>query len=176
MVDKGVYRDDLYYRLSVFPIEIPPLRERKEDIPILVEILLNRLNKLYFKEIHDVHPDVLEAFDRYPWPGNIRELENIIERAYILEDSPVLTPKSFPLEFFTRGSSFPHVSLDTSLSLAEVRRRAIDEIEKRYVKELLTQHRGKIQTTAAAAGITARQLHKIMKRYDLDKKNFRHLA
>jgi DNA-binding NtrC family response regulator len=176
MVDKGVYRDDLYYRLSVFPIEIPPLRERKEDIPILVEILLNRLNKLYFKEIHDVHPDVLEAFDRYPWPGNIRELENIIERAYILEDSPVLTPKSFPLEFFTRGSSFPHVSLDTSLSLAEVRRRATDEIEKRYVKELLTQHRGKIQTTAAAAGITTRQLHKIMKRYDLDKKDFRRLA
>jgi DNA-binding NtrC family response regulator len=176
MVDQGLYRDDLYYRLSVFPIEIPALRERKEDIPILVEILLNRLNKLYFKEIHDVHPDVIEAFERYSWPGNIRELENIIERAYILESSPVLTPKSFPLEFFTRGTSFSHVNLDTSLSLAEVRRRAVEEIERRYVRELLTQHRGRIQTTAAAAGITTRQLHKIMKRYDLDKRDFRRHA
>jgi len=173
MVNQGVYRDDLYYRLSVFPIEIPALRERKEDIAILVEILLNRLNKLYFKEIHDVHPDVIEAFDRYSWPGNIRELENIIERAYILESSPVLTPKSFPLEFFARGTSFSHVNLDTSLSLAEVRRRAVEEIERRYVRELLSQHRGRIQTTAAAAGITTRQLHKIMKRYDLDKRDFR---
>ncbi len=100
MYNEGLFRNDLYYRLSVFPIEVPPLRERKEDIPLLVEVFLRRLNKFNSKEIHDVHPAVMEAFQEYSWPGNIRELENLIERAYILEKSSVLTPESFPSELF----------------------------------------------------------------------------
>ena len=100
MYNEGLFRNDLYYRLSVFPIEVPPLRERKEDIPLLVEVFLRRLNKFNSKEIRDIHPAVMEAFREYSWPGNIRELENLIERAYILEKSSVLTPESFPSELF----------------------------------------------------------------------------
>jgi DNA-binding NtrC family response regulator len=172
MCEAGHYRDDLYYRLSVFPIEIPPLRQRKEDLPILVQNLLRRLNKLYGKEIHDIHPQVLEAFERYPWPGNIRELENIMERAYILENTSMLTPKSFPSEFCTLAPGGA-VHLDTSLTLAEVRHRGVQEIEERYLRQLLTLCRGRIQVTAKAAGISARQLHKLMCRHDIRKEDFR---
>jgi DNA-binding NtrC family response regulator len=100
MCEEGKFRKDLYYRLNVFPIEIPPLGERVEDIPRLVEVFLKKMNRFDQKEIHDIHPQVLEAFRNYSWPGNIRELENLMERAYILETSFVLTPESFPIELF----------------------------------------------------------------------------
>jgi DNA-binding NtrC family response regulator len=128
MCDEGLFRSDLYYRLSVFPIEIPPLRERTEDIPLLVEVFLRRLNKFNSKEIHDVDPGVMEALERYPWPGNIRELENLIERAYILERTSMLSPESFPSEFFPQQASEPLTFADTPLSLDEVRRRGIEHV------------------------------------------------
>ncbi len=74
MVETGLFRNDLYYRLNVFPIAIPPLRERREDIPQLTEIFLRQMNRFNHRGIHYVHPQVMEAFQRYPWPGNIREL------------------------------------------------------------------------------------------------------
>lgn len=101
MCEAGQFRKDLYYRLNVFPLEIPPLKERMEDIGYIVEVILKKLNKFDLKEIHDIHPHVIDAFGNYPWPGNIRELENLMERAYILEESPILTPDSFPDELFT---------------------------------------------------------------------------
>jgi len=101
MCEAGQFRKDLYYRLNVFPLEIPPLKERMEDIGYIVEVILKKLNKFDLKEIHDIHPHVIDAFGNYPWPGNIRELENLMERAYILEESPILMPDSFPDELFT---------------------------------------------------------------------------
>lgn len=169
----GLFRNDLYYRLSVFPIEIPPLRERKKDIPLFINAFLKRLNKLYAKNIEDLHPLVLEAFERYSWPGNIRELDNLIERAYILETSSVLTPESFPSELFTPEDARTQKPLDISLTLAQMRRRGIETLEQNYLKDILTLHRGRIQRTAEAAGISARQLHKLMKRYGLRKENFK---
>ena len=79
--------EDLFYRINVFPITIPPLRERKEDLPHLVDYILERVGLKYDKHISRIHPTVLEAFMAYDWPGNIRELENVIERAIILEKS-----------------------------------------------------------------------------------------
>jgi len=176
MCDQGQFRKDLYYRLYVFPIELPPLRERAGDIPHLVEVFLKKMNKFDQKEIHDIHPQVLEAFKSYSWPGNIRELENLMERAYILETSFVLTPESFPGELFDSEAPSASVSVDACLSLAEMRGKGIEDIERHYLKELLTENRGKIKDSATAAGITTRQLHKLMKKYGIRKEEFKALA
>jgi DNA-binding NtrC family response regulator len=173
MCGKGQFRKDLYFRLNVFPVEIPPLRERKEDIPHIVEVIIGRLNKFHFKEIRDVHPDVMEAFLNYQWPGNIRELENLMERAFIIESSSVLTPAGFPLELFAIESPSARMELDPSDTLAEVRRRAVEEVEKRYLKELLANKKGKIRESAEAAGITTRQLHKLLTKYGIKKEDFK---
>jgi len=175
MCDDGQFRKDLYYRLNVFPIELPPLRGRVEDVPYFVEEFLKIMNRLNTKEIHDTHPRVIEAFKNYSWPGNIRELENLMERAYILESSSVLTPESFPGELFESETLSATVSVDAGLSIAEVRRKGIEDIERNYLKEQLAQNRGKIQGTAKAAGITTRQLHKLMKKHGIRKEEFKSL-
>jgi DNA-binding NtrC family response regulator len=173
MCDEGGFRKDLYYRLNVFPIEIPPLRDRIEDIPHLVEVFTEKMNRFSTKQIHDLDPQVMEAFMGYPWPGNIRELENLMERAYILESSPVLTPDSFPSELFGSELSSASVPANPLLTLAETRDRAVDNIERRYLKQLLSRNKGKIKESAHDAGITTRQLHKLMKKYDLRKEEFK---
>ncbi len=173
MCDEGTFRSDLYYRLNVFPIELPRLEDRIEDIPILVENFLKRLNKVNAKHINDIHPDVLEAFQSYSWPGNIRELENLIERAYILESSSILTPKSFPAELFKNGKKKNKNSIDTSLTLHEVRQREIERVERHYLSELLLKNHGKIKQTATEAGIGERQLNKLMNKYGILKENFK---
>jgi DNA-binding NtrC family response regulator len=173
MSEKGEFRRDLYYRLNVFPIEIPPLRERIEDIPLLVEVFLKRLNKFHSRNLVGVHPEVLKAFERYSWPGNIRELENLIERASILETSSMLTPNSFPMELFMDAIAPPENLIDTSKPLHEVRRRGVEQIERQYLQELLKKHNGRIAPTAVAAGISVRQLHKLMTRYELQKEDFK---
>ncbi|MBN2372806.1 sigma-54-dependent Fis family transcriptional regulator [bacterium] len=171
--DEGTFRKDLFYRLNVFPIEIPPLRERIEDIPLLVDIFLKQLNKVHLKKINGIHPQVLEAFENYSWPGNIRELENLIERAYILETSSVLTPESFPGELFSFDTPLSKISLDSSLTLSEIRHRCVENIERYYLKELLTLNKGRINETAKSSGITTRQLHKLLKKYDIQKEDFK---
>lgn len=171
--EENRFRSDLYYRLNVFPIELPPLKERKEDIPRLAEIFLARLNTFHLKGIVDIHPQVLEAFLSYSWPGNIRELENIMERAYILEKAAVLRPENFPAELFTPSAEIPAPAIDPGLPLSQVRRIEMDRVEKTYLDLVLKQYRGKINLTAKAAGITTRQLHKLMTRHGLRKEDYK---
>jgi DNA-binding NtrC family response regulator len=173
MSEAGLFRKDLYYRLNVFPIEVPALRERIEDIPLFVEVFLKKLDKFYPKEIYDVHSEVMEAFIQYDWPGNIREMENLMERAYILEKSSVLTPESFPAELFESSTRAMVVPGGRFVPLAEARRKGVEEIERRYLKELLSRNKGKINLSAKDSGITTRQLHKLMKKYDLRKEEFK---
>jgi DNA-binding NtrC family response regulator len=175
LVHQGNFRNDLFYRLNVFPIWVPPLRERREDIPTLVESFLDRLRGLYQKEIGEVHPAVMEAFRAYPWPGNVRELENLLERAFILETSDVLTPESFPDEIFAAdsGSTVQQVSFAPTGTLADIRRQAVEDVERQYLRRQLATTGGRIDATAEAAGITPRQLHKLMTKYGLKKEDFR---
>ena len=173
MSENGAYRRDLYYRLNVFPIEIPPLRERIEDIAHLAGLLLKRFNAEMSKQIQSIHPEVTAAMQRYTWPGNIRELQNLMERAYILETSAQLTPASFPAELFEGGSKAAPLPADTAVQLAEARRRAVDDFERQYIRHLLDRNRGKINKSAEEAGITSRQLHKLMARYGFRKEDFK---
>jgi len=135
---------------------------------------LKRLNKVNAKHINDIHPDVLEAFQCYSWPGNIRELENLIERAYILESSSILTPKSIPAELFKNGKKKNKIAaVDISSTLYEVRQREIERVERQYLTKLLAKNHGKIKQTAKVAGIGERQLNKLMHRYGILKEEFK---
>ncbi|MFP4476203.1 MAG: sigma-54-dependent transcriptional regulator [Desulfatibacillaceae bacterium] len=176
MAAEGSFRKDLYYRLNVFPIHIPPLAHRGEDVVQLARYFLGRLETLYGKGIQDIDAWVLDALRAYSWPGNIRELENLIERAYILEHSQRLTPDGFPGELFldvAPPKSHARAGEEGEKTLAQFRREVLEEAEYDYLEDLLERHRGRINETARAAGITTRQLHKLMVKYGLKKERYR---
>ena len=173
LCDEGLFRQDLYYRLNVFPVEIPPLRQRSEDVDLLANTFLKYFNRLYTKNIRGIAPEVIEALRKYPWPGNIREMEHLFERAFILEEGPVLSVDSFPIELFTSEALLTPIPVNALLPLAEARSKAIDDFQTEYLQELLARNCGKIKQTAQAASISTRQLHKLMKKYSFDKKSFR---
>jgi len=169
----GTFRGDLFYRLNVFPIEIPPLRQRQEDIALLVETFLSRLNALYGKEINYIHKEVLEAFRLYDWPGNIRELENLMERGYLLEESDTLGPACFPKELFSASNVQTSVALNTDITLADFRKNSYKTLEQQYLGKVLAKHHGSIGKTAQTAGITPRQLNRLMQKHKLRKEIFK---
>jgi DNA-binding NtrC family response regulator len=116
---------------------------------------------------------VIEAFKKYPWPGNIRELENLVERAYILEASSLLTPESFPNELFEIEATSVFMPIGKQLKLAEVRQQGVEEIERNYLRDVLARNRGKINDSASDAGISCRQLNKLMNKYGIRKEEFK---
>ncbi len=169
---KGSFRRDLFYRLNVFPIVIPPLRERKEDILQLSSEFISHFSTQLNKNITDIGSEVMEAFLDYDWPGNVRELENIIERACILEQTPILRPSSFPIEFFKNSLCQHPANIDASLPLAHARQTAIDIFELAYLTRLLEVNKGVIKNAAKSAEITTRQLNKLMNKHALLRQNF----
>jgi DNA-binding NtrC family response regulator len=173
MCVEGLFRKDLYYRLNVFPFTIPQLFERREDIPLFVNFFIHKFNQFNAKQIQGVHADVMQALMRYDWPGNLRELENLLERAHILETTPRLTPESFPSELFESIEPMAEIAIDTGDTLAAVRSKALAETERRYLKQVLLRNKGRINASAAEAGISTRQLNKLMHKYNLDKGTFK---
>jgi DNA-binding NtrC family response regulator len=173
LTEKGLFRKDLYYRLNIFPIEIPPLRDRLEDLSYIIDIFLNNLNAKYGKGIHKLHPAVKEGFKTYDWPGNIRELENILERAYILENDDMLGPQHFPSDLVMVTPYIDTLPDQEELSLAQARQIATEEFERAYLKNLLKRCKGKINLSAKKAQITTRQLNRLMARHGIRKTDFK---
>lgn len=175
LCQEGKFRTDLFYRLNVFPIAVPPLRERREDIPGLIESFVRRACVGAPHQLRLPPPEVLVAMQRYPWPGNVRELENVIERAVILEQGSALSARSIPSDIINSNpaGAAAAVSPDVSLTLEEARTHALDVCAKAYLTSQLTAHGGRIDHTAEAAGITPRHLHHLMKRHNLHKEDFR---
>jgi DNA-binding NtrC family response regulator len=173
LAEEEKFRPDLYYRLNVFQIELPPLRERLEDLPVLVDQILRKLSRLVGKEIESVDDEVMSAFYEYEWPGNIRELENLMERACILENTSVLTPKSFPIKLFKEKYRRLVKPFDSSLPLAELRKAEIERIEREYIIHLLSKNNGRINESAKQAGIGVRQLNKLMNFHKLRKEDYK---
>jgi len=171
--DQGHFRKDLFYRLNVFPIELPVLRERLDDIPLLMETFLERLNRMHGKDIKGVKPEVVEACMRYSWPGNIRELENLMERAYLLEKGAMLSPTGFPSDLFSLEKISSIVSTGQVPTLAQVRSKAVDIAELRYLRDILALNKGRVDQSADIAGITTRQLHNLLTKHGLHKEEFK---
>lgn len=171
-VKNGEFRKDLFYRLNIFPIEIPRLNERMEDLSYLTDLFLKKLSIKYRKGIDNIHPSVLNGFKKYDWPGNIRELENILERAYILEDSSQIMPRHFPVEIIL-GFDSESPDNEFAASLAQARQHAINAFERSYLTTLLEQTKGRINRAASQAQITPRQLNRLLNRHGLNKKEFK---
>jgi transcriptional regulator with GAF, ATPase, and Fis domain len=179
LCEQGKFRWDLFYRLNVFPVEVPPLRHRPEDILTLAGEFILAFRQDAGKTITGITPRATEALLHYSWPGNVRELENIVERACILEETDQIHAESLPLELLALRpeiSASSSSGVDTLMPLHAARAAAIEEFERRYLWTLLQACDGSIKKSADAAGITTRQLHKLMTRHRLDKKTFRSRA
>jgi two-component system response regulator AtoC len=151
-VEDGRFRNDLYYRLSVFPITIPPLRERKEDIPPLVGHFIAKYNGRLKRRITGTAPEVMSELTSYDWPGNVRELENVIERAMILSDSEYINKVDLGTSQPKRSPS-PESWIGT-LTYDEARHR----IERSYIEKALADARGNRTKAAKMLGISRRSL------------------
>jgi len=127
------FREDLYYRLNVVPIKIPTLRERREDIPLLVMHFLRKYNAETGKKINEIHPDAMKMLSAYSWPGNVRELENAIERAVVLARGNVLNSESFSFEM----QSFQHNRGDRLIFVTPPKEARLTEMTEEFEKELL---------------------------------------
>ncbi len=172
-IRKGNFRKDLFFRLNVFPVEVTPLRDRREDLPFLADNLLSKLNNRYGKEILRIHTTVIEAFKAYEWPGNIRELENVMERSYILETSNILTSQNLPVDMIIPGTQDQDYNNAEDLPLADARNMAIFEFENSYIKNVLAKSKGRVNKAAAIANITPRQLSRLMLRHGISKSSFK---
>ncbi|MCB2193026.1 MAG: sigma-54 dependent transcriptional regulator [Deltaproteobacteria bacterium] len=172
-INDGSFRADLYYRLNVFAIELPPLRARREDLPLLVSNLLGRLNRNYGKGITGVDQQAMQVLSAYDWPGNIRELENLLERAYILERGRRISLAGLPADLVALEHPGQTQEPSEGQSLAEVRRRAVEEVERRYLERLLTAKKGRVDQAAAQAGVTTRQLRNLLAKYGMASRDFK---
>jgi formate hydrogenlyase transcriptional activator len=164
-VAAGSFRQDLYYRLNVFPIQIPSLRERLDDIPLLVEYLIERYAKMAGKKIRQIRKQTLELFLAYGWPGNIRELQNVIERAVVLCDGETFSVDETWLKGDQDGEGGPAVLLAASIA----------EREREMIEVALAQSRGQVSgPTGAAAklGIPRQTLESKIKNLGIDKHRF----
>jgi DNA-binding NtrC family response regulator len=161
LMNEGTFRDDLYFRLNVIPIKLPPLRERKEDIPLLVDHLIQKNNSKLKKNITEIKQDALDLLMEYHFPGNIRELENIIERAVLLSEKEFLSTENLPANLGNRHAS------STSIYFSLPHTEAKAAFEKDYIEKVLKNHNGNISQAAAFANMDRTNLKDKMKKYGI---------
>ncbi|MBN1550232.1 sigma-54-dependent Fis family transcriptional regulator [bacterium] len=164
-VQEGRFRQDLFYRLNVVPIYIPPLRSRPEDIPPLVHHFIRHFNKRLNRSIQSISHEAMQILLHYSWPGNIRELENILERAILLSSESVLTANSF-------NSVVDGIELDdkvnsSPLSLKEIMQRETEKIERKLLKSALEESGGNVTQAAKILGLSRKGLQLKMKKFGL---------
>ena len=159
LVDQGSFREDLFYRLDIFPIQLPPLRKRQEDIPVLVAEFIVKYNQMFKKEITAVDPECLYMLQEYDWPGNIRELKNVVQRAILLCDGPELRIEHLPSRVRSHQSALPVVSFKVGTPLEDMERSMI-----LYTLELVENNRTE---AANLLGISRRALYNRLSKYHI---------
>jgi Nif-specific regulatory protein len=164
MIGEGLFRSDLYYRLNIVPIILPPLRDRKEDIPLLVENFLDTFNKINNKSVK-LTERALRVLMEYPWPGNVRELENCIQRVVVLANSNIIDQEDLPLPVV-----YPEINVSPQQSeIATVRSYTLNDVERDTIIKALKESNWKQKDAASKLGITVRQLNYKLKKYNIVK-------
>lgn len=158
MVREGSFREDLYFRLNVFPIEAPPLRERPEDVALLAQHFIQRFCRRNNRRIPEVQPEVYAALKKYPWPGNVRELQNLVERLIILSENNRIGAENLPAYLLQAEFKLPETP-PGARTLGEVR----EEAERAYILHCLEHTGGNVTQAARLLGMERTNLHKKMK-------------
>ncbi len=181
LVELGNFRQDLYYRLSVMKLTIPPLRYRKEDIPTMVRRFMAYFRYKIGREVNGLADEALHALCSYDWPGNVRELMNVIERGILLCKTDKITMAELPDVFQGNvrnpGGDMPGVNWGANnwldKTLPELQKEIMDQVERVYLEMALKKTRGRVDQTARIAGIHPRGLYNKMKQFDLRKEDFK---
>lgn len=163
-IEEGKFREDLFYRLNVISFEMPPLRKKKEDLPLLVSHLLKKYCDKMGAKAKRIAPEVMNVFESYHWPGNVRELENVIERVVAIEERNVITRESLPEELLS-----PRKKPDTSYIFEPDFKLSdhLDEIVKNYIKQARQMTEGNLRKSATLLGVSYRTLRYLIDKYDL---------
>lgn len=166
-VQAGRFREDLYYRLKVIEIGIPPLRERAEDIPLLVEWYLTRLNRKLNRKISGISPSAMKLLGNYQWPGNVRELVNLLEQVMTFHNPEILDVKHLPNSLQTLTTSLP------SQTFSELKDQVLEEVGRSYFQSLLNHFQGNVTKVADYAGINRRHIHRLLHIWGINPASFR---
>ena len=169
-VKAGRFREDLYYRLSILPLHLPPLRERPEDIPALCEHFLRHLAEEHAKGVTAIAPTAMQKLCSHSWPGNVRELENVIRRAVILTERSVLLPEDIVLT----GLGGEQGSIESPLPFQEAKKKVIDDFERAYLIATLVANGGNISRAARAAGKDRKSFWELLCKHGIEASRFRH--
>jgi two-component system, NtrC family, response regulator AtoC len=169
---RGTLREDFYYRINVIPIQLPPLRDRLEDLPLLIDHILSRHPVAKEKNIRQLTPNVLDQMLSYNWPGNIRELENILERAIVRCRGEIIEAVDLPAPPLRVVDSYHAKNGDREISLKQW----LSTSEKDYLRSLLIKYKGSISATAKEAKVDNKTLYRKMRRHGLHKESFKDLA
>ena len=175
-VEAGSFRDDLYYRLNVFALSIPPLRERKEDIPLLVDHFLKKHRDMFKSKAVEASDGALKILMDYPWPGNVRELENTLVRAMILCRGDTIHSEDLPEEL-RQGERREEIKIPAGREelkqlKKQAQQKAKEEIEKNFVIEALRRGEGNILRSAERVGMDRRQFQNLVRKYGISRKDF----
>ena len=168
-IEKGTFREDIYYRLNVIPIEVPPLRNRFEDIPQLVEIFLNECAQKNRSKKKDITQEALDLLCKYPWPGNVRELKNLVERLAIMVGKEVVDQTEIPAPY-NPNSRDETASIEAQLFLSDSFKDAKKTFEREFIKRKLMQNHNNIPKTAKSMGVEKNYLNKRLKTLKLSVK------
>ena len=168
-IESGEIREDFYFRLNVVQINIPPLRERKIDIPLLAYHFLEAANKSNVKNIIDIDDEVLQLFEKYPWPGNARELENVIQSSILFCRLDKIGIVDLP-KYLINYSSQSNIE---KYSLTDAKQMAVEKVERDYLFHLLIKHSGNITKVAEESGMTRRNIHRIINKHSLNPDDWR---
>jgi transcriptional regulator with GAF, ATPase, and Fis domain len=172
-MSERLFREDLFYRLNVVPIKLPPVRERLDDVPLLAAHFLRKFSEKNQKRITSISPEALSALMRYSYPGNVRELENIIERAVIMEKSDTLSRVDLKRARGSGKFDTPLLIGDDIQPFRKTKADVVERFEKEYFSRLLRMYRGNMSQAARHAGINIKNLHEKMARYGLKKEEFK---
>ncbi|MDD5435546.1 MAG: sigma-54 dependent transcriptional regulator, partial [Nitrospira sp.] len=169
LVKEGRFREDLFYRLNIASVQIPPLKERVEDIPILIEHFVNKYSGKYHKPGINISEDGMAEFISYQWPGNVRELENTIQKLIVMSTDSVIDIKNPNLPFQFNGESMNAISAE---SFNFAKKRVVDSFERNYLFKLLKDYQGDVNSAAKHAGKSRTALWNLLKRHNLSPRDF----
>jgi transcriptional regulator with PAS, ATPase and Fis domain len=172
MIQDGKFREDLYYRLNVMPIFLPPLRERRDDIIGLVNHFIEKFNVEHGERIQMIAPDALSALETFHWPGNIRELENAIEHGFVVESSSILTFASLP-EYIKKAAKKQNAARKASLQNDNLDwEKGKETFEREFIVQALRKNSGRINLTAEIANIPKNTLLRKIKKYNINPREY----